>query len=141
MKETSLVARVRDRPDALERVSGLLRRRAFAIRRLSLASVGDGFLELVIRIDTATTDPERVRHELLTLRDVDRITPDDSSLPRATKELLLARLRADGGTPTPGGDGVFEMVGSPEQIDAVLARLHAEDSISGFVRSGEIALP
>ncbi len=135
-----IVVRLRDRPDSLERVTGLLRRRGFAIQRLSSSFVGNDVIELVICVDAARTDPERVCRELQTLRDVTEIAtvpPMDK-----TREFLLARLRTDVGPSMPlTREGVFEMIGSPDEIDAVLDSLRAQDAIFDFVRSGEVAVP
>ena len=140
MTQRRVVIRALDRPDTLERVSGLLRRRGFAVERLSSAQVGDDVLELVICIDGAKTNPERVCRELLTLHGVSEVP--SGSLPPETRELLLARLRTD--TPNDvslGRAGAFEMIGSPREIDDVLERLRSQDAIIGFVRSGEVAVP
>jgi acetolactate synthase regulatory subunit len=70
MTEALIVARLRDRPGALERALGLLRRRAFAVRQLSVDAAGDGIVELVVRVDESRTPRERVRLELLGLADL-----------------------------------------------------------------------
>ncbi len=135
-----IVVRLRDRPDTLERVTGLLRRRGFAIQRLSSSFVGSDVIELVICVDAAQTDPERVCRELQTLHDVTEIATVPST--HETREFLLARLRPDVGQSMPlARDGVLEMIGSPDEIDAMLDSLMAQDAISNFVRSGEVAVP
>ncbi|MFO7262076.1 MAG: hypothetical protein DIU52_013040 [bacterium] len=70
MTEALIVARLRDRPGALERAVSLLRRRAMAVRRLSVNAAGDGVVELVVRVDESRTPRERVRLELLGLADL-----------------------------------------------------------------------
>ncbi len=140
MSRQFVVVRALDHPDTLERVSGLLRRRGFAVERLSSSFVGDDVIELVICIDGDKTDPERVRRELLTLHDVTGVEAGSPSL--ETREFLLARLRSD--TPKDVSlerEGVFEMIGSPREVDAALERLRSQDAIIGFVRSGEVAVP
>ena len=135
-----LAVRLRERPDSLERASGLLRRKGFAVQRVSASFVGHGAIELVICIDGSRTDLERVCRELMTLRDVTHI----ASIPAQseTREFLLARLRPVMDQTLPvARSGVLEMIGSPGEIDEVLHRLHAQDAISDFVRSGEVAVP
>ena len=135
-----IVVRLHDRPDTLERVTGLLRRRGFAIQRLSSSFVGNDVIELVIRVDGERTDPERVCRELQTLRDVTEITTVPSM--HETREFLLARLRPGVGKSIPlAREGVLEMIGSPDEIDTMLDSLMAQDAISDFVRSGEVAVP
>ncbi len=135
-----VVVRLRDRPDTLERVSGLLRRRGFALQRLSSSFVGHEVVELVICIDPTKTDPDRVCRELATLHDVIEVA---CATPlRETRELLLARLRDHAGKNVPeASDGILEMIGSPEEIDAVLESLHTQGAVADFVRSGEVAVP
>ncbi len=70
MSEALIVARLRDRPGALERAVSLLRRRALAVRRLSVNAAGDGVIELIVRVDESRTPRERVRVELLGLADL-----------------------------------------------------------------------
>lgn len=69
MTERLFVVRIADRSAALERVLGVLRRRRMAVRRLSVTTA-DGVFELMLRVDTAQTPPERVQAELLNLVDV-----------------------------------------------------------------------
>jgi acetolactate synthase small subunit len=139
-------ARLHDRPGALERAIALLRRRAFAIRRLSVAH-GDRFIDLVLRIDDVRTPPERVRAELLNLHDV--IAVDGiGAQPAPTRELLLAWMRPATATPSNGrvlsrsADGILiEITGSPEELDDVLDQLDTLGGVVEVVRSGEVALP
>jgi acetolactate synthase small subunit len=139
-----LLVRVADRPGALERVLGLIRRRVLAVRRLSL-SVGDGVLELALRVDESRTPSDRLRAELASLTDVADVSAEPA---RLTREMAIVRLR--GGVPagdawrvlSNGSDGaVVEITGSPEEVDAALARLRADGVLSGAMRSGEVALP
>jgi acetolactate synthase regulatory subunit len=74
MTEALIIARLRDRPGALERALGLLRRRALAVRQLSVDAAGDGVIELALRVDETRTPRERVRLELLGLVDLLEIT-------------------------------------------------------------------
>ncbi|MBI4538889.1 MAG: acetolactate synthase small subunit [Gemmatimonadetes bacterium] len=149
-RECRILARVRDRPGALERVAGLLRRRAFAVRRFSVAQAEEGILEILLRVQDQRTPPERVESELRCLVDVVEVRRIEDRPTRATRELVLARVRGgvsaaeiDVGRPLPDGEGgtVLEITGPPEEVDAVLRRLAESGVISGFVRSGEIAVP
>ena len=144
MSHLLLLVRVADRPGALERVLGLIRRRVLAVRRLSL-SVGDGVLELALRVDETRMPSERLQAELASLTDVVDVTAEPA---RRTREMAIVRLR--GGVPagnawrvlSNGSDGaVVEITGTPEEVDAALARLRAEGVLSDAMRSGEVALP
>jgi len=141
-----LIVRVADRSGALERVLGLLRRRVLAIHRLSLG-VGDGALELVLRLDEARTPRERLRAELLGLVDVVDVS-DASAVP--TRELAIVRLRP--GEPAPeggvwrllsnGAEGaILEVTGAPEDVEAALAALRGAGVLDSATRSGEITMP
>lgn len=146
MSLATIRARLHDRPGALERAIALLRRRAFAIRRLSVAH-GDRFIDLVLRIDAVRTPPERVRAELLNLHDI--IAVDGiGAQPAPTRELLLAWMRPATATPSNGrvlsrsADGILiEITGSPEELDDVLDQLDTLGGVVEVVRSGEVALP
>lgn len=143
MSQLLLIVRVADRSGALERVLGLLRRRVLFVHRLSLAA-SDGLPELVLRVDEARTPRERLRAELQSLVDV----VDVCELTAPTRELVVARL-------TPGArasdawrlvssdiDGaVVEFTGSPEDVDAALARLQSTGALMHVARSGELLLP
>jgi acetolactate synthase small subunit len=148
MNLVTLRARLHDRPGALERLIGLLRRRAFAVRRMSVSHARD-VVEVVLRIDPARTPPERVRAELLNLHDI--IAVDGASAPPVppTREMLLAWVRP--GTPRAATNGrvlsssaagvLLEITGSPEEIDDVLTRLDELGEAVNVVRSGEVATP
>jgi acetolactate synthase small subunit len=148
MSLTTLRARLHDRPGALERVIGLLRRRAFAVRRMSVAHARD-VIEVVLRIDPARTPPDRIRAELLNLHDIIAVDGADAPPVPPTRELLLAWVRP--GTPAPTTNGrvlsttsagvLLEITGSPEEIDDVLARLDQLGEAVNIVRSGEVATP
>ena len=146
MSLATIRARLHDRPGALERAIALLRRRAFAIRRLSVAH-GDRFIDLVLRIDDVRTPPERVRAELLNLHDI--IAVDGiGAQPAPTRELLLAWMRPATAAPSNGrvlsrsADGILiEITGSPEELDDVLDQLDTLGGVVEVVRSGEVALP
>jgi acetolactate synthase small subunit len=147
----AFLARVHDRPGALERLVGLLRRRAFAVRRLSVGLGDDGALEVLLRVDDANATGDRVRAELLALHDVIDVRDlADPHTPAVTRELLLAWIRPDAApaatgsarvVAVAGGQCLLELTGSPDEIDAVIARMGSHGMLSSSVRSGEVAAP
>lgn len=147
--ERRLLVRLRDRSGALERTIGLVRRRAFAVRRLSVAGADDGVLELVLRVDGREADVDRLRDELLGLVDVLEVDPVAGGAGE-TRELLIARV--PGEPPelpaAPGrvtrdvsGGTVIELAGRPDELDAVVARLRESGVPFRATRSGEVAMP
>lgn len=171
MSEALLLARLHDRPGALERAIGLVRRRAHGIHRMSVASARcqdisgvstpglDGgpsparqprVIELVLRVDESRTPRERVQRDLLSLEDLIEVRDLGGSEPSLTRELLLAWVRPDA-APRATGRGhvvavsetgfLLEATGSPAEIDALLAQLDELGAVAASVRSGEIAAP
>ncbi len=147
MSGTRLIVRVQDRPHALERVIGLVRRRALPVRRLSVAVSDGDAIELLLRLDPGAA-VERVRAELLELYDVVDVAVIEAAA--ATRELALVRVRIDAADRTAGigrriavdVDGiVLEITGAPEEVERALAGLRERQLITGFVRSGEVAVP
>lgn len=145
MSERLLLVRVADRTGALERVLGLLRRKVLAVEALSLAGA-EGVLEVALRVDEARTPCERLEAELLGLADVVDVRDDEPP----TREMVIARLKVGSGPPPEDGwtvlsngvDGaVVELTGSPQEVDAALARLRAAGTLAQVSRSGELALP
>lgn len=59
MKEWGLLVRVHDRPGALERVLGLARRRAMALRADTIARGADGLWSVVFQV---TGEDARIAH-------------------------------------------------------------------------------
>lgn len=138
---------MRDRPGALERVIGLIRRRRVPVQRISITAVGGGVLELVLRLDGEAAR-ERLRVELEMLRDIVAVDDLDADSKRFTRELLLAWIRPDLALRAPAAgrvvalaaDGcLLEMTGTPEEIEAVAARLR-ESGVVSWVRS-EVPAP
>jgi acetolactate synthase small subunit len=138
MSEAALHVRIHDRPGALERVSGLLRRRGFAITRFSASQSQGALIDLVIRIDESKTDRRRVQRELATLYDVSAIRVGDNG-EIETRQLLWARLRPDSARPS--GPDTMEFIGTPVEVDDMLAFLRTSGLLESYTRSGEIALP
>lgn len=148
----AVAVRVRDVTGALERVVGLLRRRAVPVRRLSLASTADGHQELIVRIEPGRSSPERVRKELETLVDVVGARCLDGGGGTGTREMALARLGPGAPVPDgvgrpvlgPGGGsrrGVVEITGTPDEVERALARLREEGTLEAVVRTGEVGVP
>ncbi len=67
------LAHLRDRPAALERFLGLVRRRCLAVERLSVNPGPDGLLELRFQLDESRTAPSRLVAELEALVDLARL--------------------------------------------------------------------
>ena len=146
MSHVLLLVRIVDRPGALERVLGVIRRRVLAVRRLSVAA-GDTALEVALRVDETRTAPERLQAELSSLVDVLDVA---DGFGYRTRELAVVQLRS--GAPPPAIDGwralasgsdgpLGEFTGSPEDVDAALAQLRAAGQLSRATRSGEVAIP
>jgi acetolactate synthase small subunit len=150
MSEAPLLARLHDRPGALERAIGLIRRRAHGVLRMSVAAAPNGVLELVVRVDEARTPRARVRADLLALEDLIEVRDLADGGPPLTRELLLAwiqpaaapRATVAGRVVAFGPNGcLLEVTGSPDEIDALLARLDELGVVTASVRSGEVAAP
>jgi acetolactate synthase small subunit len=136
-----------DRPGALERFIGHIRRRVIPVRRLSIATAHDGAIAIVLRVDTGRTPLSRIIAELQGLADLSAITPTADAA-ESTRELVLVRVRVTGDIPVIGrvldrdADGaVIEITGAPGDIDSALRSLRESGVVHGFVRSGEIAAP
>jgi acetolactate synthase regulatory subunit len=67
------VVHLRDRPAALERFLGLVRRRRLAVERLTVNPGPDGMLELRFQLDESRTAPARLAAELEALVDLARL--------------------------------------------------------------------
>ena len=70
MSQFVLVARLQDVTGSLERLLGLLRRRALPIGSLSLYQAEDDILEVVLRFEDLDTPEDRVAAEVSSLYDV-----------------------------------------------------------------------
>lgn len=148
--DARIFVRVRDRPGALERVMGLLRRRAFGVRRVSVALGDDDALELMLRLAEPERHAERARQELRELVDVVDARHAGDPHREPTREMLVAwlpdpppdaALPAGRTTTDEAGGTTLEVTGSPEELDAVIARLRESGIRFRFARSGEVAVP
>lgn len=70
---TPFLVHLRDRPAALERFLGLVRRRCLAVERLSVNPGPDGMLEVRFHLDENRTAPARLEAELEALVDLARL--------------------------------------------------------------------
>lgn len=145
---TRLSVRVHDRPHALERVIGLIRRRALPVRRFSVAESDGETIELLLRLDPGAA-VGRVCAALRELYDVADVAVVAAPA-EAMRELALVRVRSDaaelaGGygrrIAVDGDEVVLEITGAPDEVERALTGLRDRQLMTGFVRSGEIAVP
>ena len=101
--KTLFLAQLWDRPAALERFLGLVRRRALALERLAVRPGPPGILELYFHLDESRTSTPRLVAELEGLLDLVR----------------LERLGGAGESVT----ATVEFTGSPDQVAGVLGAL------------------
>jgi acetolactate synthase small subunit len=142
-----LQLRVADRPGALERVLGTVRRKALAVHRLSVHTADDGVQEVVLRFDGSRTPAERMMAELAALHDVREVRPLWLG-GGPTREMALARLHGDhdgheGGRVLQRGPNgvVVEVTGEPAEVDRILDDLRARGALAAAVRTGEVVVP
>jgi acetolactate synthase I/III small subunit len=89
----TLVARVRDEPGVLNRVSSLFRRRAFNIESLTVGqSEMKDFSRMTVVVDTARVPARLVEESLRKLIPVAEVT-DVTDLPTVDRDLALIRVR------------------------------------------------
>lgn len=143
-----VLLRLHDRPGALERVLGAIRRKVLTVRRLSLHAPADGWHEVVLRFDPGGTPEERIMAELGSLYDVHEVRPLPAHPDTPTREMALAHLRhgpepdVTGRVVGRGPEGiVLEVTGTPAEIDAALDRLRASGALAAAVRTGEVVVP
>jgi acetolactate synthase-1/3 small subunit len=92
----TLVALVEDKPGVLNRVASLFRRRAFNIESLAVGRTSEpGISRMTIVIDSDQASAERVTAYLYKLVNVIHIE-DLGAVPSVSRELLLAKVRAEG---------------------------------------------
>lgn len=145
-----LLLRFHERPGALERVLGAVRRKVLSVRRLSLHEPTGGTREMLLRFDATRTSAERMVAELGGLYDVLEVRPLDDDREPQTREMALVHLwRLDGTAPEEAGrvvrdgpDGVVvELTGTPAELDGILERLRAAGVLVAAVRTGELLVP
>ena len=116
MSQFVLVARLQDVTGSLERLLGLLRRRALPIGSLSLYQAEDDILEVVLRFEDLDTPEDRVAAEVSSLYDVLSVRRPDQASCDATRELAVVKTNGD-----------LELL-VPETVSDVLQR-HSSDSM------------
>lgn len=144
-----LVARLWDRSSALERLLGLLRRRALQVRTLSVYRADERTLEVVVAFDSLQTSHDRIEAELRELEDLEQISRFGHDEQDEGREMALGR------TSGPVGDWPeaclhmvlretdtrVELVGSPVQVDRARAFLTARGVLEASTRSGVMLAP
>ena len=154
MKHT-LVARVKDEPGVLSRVSGLFRRRAFNIDTLTVGgSETPDYARMTIVVDTLRTPAALVAANLRKLVPVVEVT-DVTHMPTVERDLALIRVKcaaheraeiaglADifrGRVVDVAADSVIvEVTGDAEKLDGLLDLLRPRGIIE-MVRTGKVAM-
>ena len=150
MSQFVLVARLQDVTGSLERLLGLLRRRALPIGSLSLYQAEDDILEVVLRFGDLDTPEDRVAAEVSSLYDVLSVRRPDQASCDATRELAVVKTNGDLELLVPETvsdvlqrhiSDSMELSGTPRAIDQALAYLQEQGLISGVSRSGEMFPP
>lgn len=150
MSQFVLVARLQDVTGSLERLLGLLRRRALPIGSLSLYQAEDDILEVVLRFGDLDTPEDRVAAEVSSLYDVLSVRRPDQASCDATRELAVVKTNGDLELLVPEtvsdvlqrhSSDSMELSGTPRAIDQALAYLQEQGLISGVSRSGEMFPP
>ena len=141
---TLLIARIADRPGALERLLGTIRRCALPVERVSFAKRDDDSIEVALR--HRDDDGDRTRRELSRLFDVLELTLVSSEDAEGARELAVARVSNRAAMPdtdfrvldqTASGT-VIELTGTPHELDEALTRLKEQGALDGSVRTGEL---
>ena len=150
MSQFVLVANLQDVTGALERLLGLLRRRALPIESLSLYQADDNILEVVLRFEDLDTPEDRVAAEVSSLYDVLSVRCPDQASCDAARELAVVKTHCDlePALPETVSDVLqrhspdsMELSGTPHAIDRALAYLQEQGLITGVSRSGEMFPP
>ena len=150
MSQFVLVARLQDVTGSLERLLGLLRRRALPIGSLSLYQAEDDILEVVLRFEDLDTPEDRVAAEVSSLYDVLSVRRPDQASCDATRELAVVKTNGDLELLVPEtvsdvlqrhSSDSMELSGTPHAIDQALVYLQEHGLISGVSRSGEMFPP
>lgn len=154
MKHT-LVAKVKDQPGVLSRVSGLFRRRAFNIHTLTVGgSETPEYARMTIVVDTLRTPAALVAANLRKLIPVVEVT-DVTHMPTVERDLALIRVKctpaeraeiaglADifrGRVVDVAADSVIvEVTGDAEKLDGLVGLLKPRGIIE-MVRTGKVAM-
>lgn len=145
-----ILVRIQDRKGALERVLGLLRRKALTVRTSSLSRGHGGILELFLREDPQAPPSSRIRPELSGLVDVLDVQELGETGQMITREMVLMRVLPGSGPLLPdlgrivaeGPEGdVLEVTGTPAEVNAAIAEMKSRSLLASFRRTGEIPAP
>jgi acetolactate synthase-1/3 small subunit len=154
MKHT-LVARVKDQPGVLSRVSGLFRRRAFNIDTLTVGgSEAPDYARMTIVVDTLRTPAALVAANLRKLIPVVEVT-DVTHMPTVERDLALIRVKCEPQeraeiagladifrgrvVDVAAGSVIVEITGDAEKLDGLLDLLRPRGIIE-MVRTGKVAM-
>ncbi len=155
MKHTVSVL-AENRPGALMRATSLFARRGFNIDSLAVgATERHDVSRITLRVDCAHTSLEQIEkqmHKLVNVLRVQELVPGESverelpllkvAAPAGKRAELMALAEAFGARAADVGSDsiVFELVGSPEEIDSFeeLVRPHGLQELG---RTGRLALP
>ena len=150
MTSVTLVVQVRNQIEALERVLGLLRRRAIPVEEMSISRRSKEDLDVLLRLADEETAADRAIAELSPLVAVQSVVRVDEPRDCETRELALARVHSPDRTPLPANGrliesddegGVLELTGTPQEIDDALERLARSGELSSVTRTGELLIP
>lgn len=150
MTSVTLVVQIRDQIGALERVLGLLRRRAIPVEEMSISRRSEEGFDVLLRLADEETAADRATAELSQLVAVQAVVRLEEPRDRETRELALARVHSPGQTPLPANgrligsddeDGILELTGTPEEIDDALELLARSGELSSVSRTGELLIP
>jgi acetolactate synthase-1/3 small subunit len=151
----TLVALVEDKPGVLNRVASLFRRRAYNIESLAVGRTSEpGISRMTIVIDSDQASADRVTAYLYKLVNVIHID-DLGAVPSISRELLLAKVRAEGeararlaalaaeagAVIVDEGEATLtlEVAGDPARIASVLDRIEPFGVIA-ISRTGQVAM-
>lgn len=142
--KTILELRVYDRPGVLDRIVSLIRRRGFNIVSLTAGDVGESTTQITILLQGRGPGIDTLGEylaEMDAVRTWRQLSDDDGLL----REMLLYRVseadtQAQGRVlEARGGFRWCEVTGTPQEIDALAAALHARNI--ACVRSGPLTFP
>jgi acetolactate synthase-1/3 small subunit len=154
--KATLSVLVENRPGALMRVTSLFARRGFNIDSLAVGPTErHDVSRITLRVDCAHTSLEQIEkqmHKLVNVLRVQELVPGESverelallkvAAPASKRAELMALAEAFGARAADVGSDsiVFELVGSPEEIDSFeeLVRPHGLQELG---RTGRLALP
>ncbi len=150
MSQRAFLVRVQDRTGALERLLGLVRRKALPIRSGSISWGGRNALEVFLRGELGDESPPRVEAELGSVLNVMDVQDLGAAEGLFTREMALVRVPPGTGPFVPfagrlihqdqDGD-LLELTGTPEEVEAALAELARKKLLAAYRRSGAMPAP